>query len=120
MLGLSGAGAVLVPATTKGILAAISGFVTGGKASIDKNLLFDKTVLVMLGRMDALRKAALVTVQTGLKSTEWKSYPLSEALVDVEAYYAAGTIPSAINNINADTGEKLKKSEGELRDLSKR
>lgn len=116
VLGLSAAGALIVPATTKGVLAGISGFVTGSKASIDKNLLFDKTVLVMLGRMEALRKEAFLTLQRGLV-TDWESYPLSAALVDVEAYYAAGTIPAAISSINAQTGEKLKQTETELKSV---
>jgi hypothetical protein len=116
VLGLSAGGALLVPATTKAILAAISGVVTGSKASIDKNLLYDKTVLIMLGRMEALRKDQFLLIQKGLR-TEWNSYPLSAALVDVEGYYNVGTIPAAINSINAQTGQKLKETEDELKAL---
>lgn len=119
VLGLSAGGALLVPATTKAILAGISGAVTGSKASIDKNLLFDKTVLVLLGRMEALRKAALVTLYGNLRKDQWNQYSLSEALVDVETYYNAGTIPAAIISINAETGEKETAAEGKLQELRK-
>jgi|ERR1700693_439319 len=116
VLGLSAAGTLLSPAGTKAILAGISGLVTGTKASIDKNLLFDKTILLMLDRMDVLRKEKLLYIQTGL-GKKWDKYTLPAALVDVEAYYDAGTIPAAINSINASTGDKATQVEKETKDL---
>jgi hypothetical protein len=119
VLGLSGVGSLITAATTKSILAAVAGFVTGTKTSIDKNLLFDKTVLVLVDRMDAIRKERLLEIQKGLAKTTWAEYRLAAALVDVEAYYTAGTIPAAINSINAQTGDKVTKAEKGMQDLRK-
>jgi hypothetical protein len=117
VLGLSGAGTLLSPAGTKAILAGISGFVTGTKASIDKNLLFDKTVLLLIDRMDVLRAAKLLDIQKGLAKSKWADYSLPTALVDVELYYTAGTIPAAINSINAQTGGKASEVEKRTKDF---
>jgi hypothetical protein len=106
VLGLSAAGTLLTPAGTKAILAGISGVVTGTKTSIDKNLLFDKSVALLLERMDALRSAKLLEIQKGLSKPTWDAYTLPTALVDIGAYYSAGTIPSAMTSINAQTGQK--------------
>lgn len=115
VLGLSAAGALLAPARTKAILAGISGVVTGANASVDKNLLFDKTVNVLLERMDVLRKEKLLDITKGL-SLDWAGYTLATGLVDVESYYSAGTIPAAANSISAQTGEKNAKVDKETKE----
>jgi hypothetical protein len=119
VLGLSAAGTLLSPAGTKAILAGISGVITGTKASIDKNLLFDKTVLLLLDRMDVLRSAKLLDIQKGLATDTWEKYTLPTALVDIGAYYSAGTIPAAINNINAQTGGKAAEVETDTKVFKK-
>lgn len=114
LLGLSGAGAVVGGASTKAILAAIAGGITGGKASFDKHVFFEKTMPVLLGQMVALRKQKLVTIRDGLQSPD-SQYPLDQALVDVEAYYHAGTLPGAIIEIAEQAGTSAKQAEKQLR-----
>ena len=116
VLGLSAAGAVVPAAGTKAILAAVSGGLTGGKASIDKNVFYEKTLSVLLGKMEAQRKETLVTIRRGLELPT-ASYPLNQALMDVEDYYKAGTIPGAILGIAATSGASAAAADKELKSL---
>lgn len=103
VLVLGGAGATAGDARTKQILAAISGGITGGKAAFDKHAYFEKTMPALLSQMTALRKTTLLKIQTGL-SKGVDEYQCNQALMDVEDYYAAGTIPGAIKGITEAAG----------------
>ncbi len=116
VLGLSGAGTIVPTAGTKAILAAISGGLTGAKGSVDKNVFYEKTMPVLLGKMEALRKEQLVAIRTGL-NLPTSSYPLNQALIDVENYYKAGTIPGAILGIAESSGATAADAEKNLKNL---
>jgi len=103
-IGLGAAGALTSGGTSQ-ILSAISAGVVGSKESIDKNAYFDKTMPALLIEMDAARKSVLALIKTGL-ATGIDIYPLEAALIDLENYYAAGTIPGAIAGIVEASGEK--------------
>jgi hypothetical protein len=112
-LGLAGATATIGGATTKAALGAVSGGVIGAKASIDKNAYFEKTMPAILSQMIALRKTVLVKVQEGL-TKDVGEYPLNQALIDLEDYYTAGTIPGAIVEIAEQAGAAAKKADALL------
>jgi hypothetical protein len=113
VIGLGGAGAIVGGASTKSILSATSGAITGAKGSIDKHVFFEKTMPVLLSQMEALRKEVLVRIRSGLELGVDK-YPLMAALIDLEDYYKAGTVPGALMGITAASGDTIKKADEKL------
>ncbi len=113
MIGVSGAGAVVGPAGTKSILAAISGGITGSKQSVDKHLYYEKTMPAMMAQMEAGRRTARVRIEQGLAS-DVQTYPLGLALLDLDAYYEAGTLPAAVRGIVQVAGNAIQKADEEL------
>lgn len=117
-LALGAAGAVSTVSSSQAIISALSGFNTGMKTSIDKNVLFESTASVIFQQMEANRAAALVPIYQGY-SLGVEDYPLMRALLDVEAYYRAGTIMAAVSSISRTSGEQQAESKDELQQISK-
>lgn len=116
VIGLNLAGTLVGSAATKSMLAAASGGLVAAKTSFDKNVYFEKTMVVLLGEMVAQRKSVLVRIRGNLvKSVD--EYPLTQALVDLEDYYNAGTIPGALMEIAEESGAKAKKATEDLEDI---
>jgi hypothetical protein len=113
---LGAAGTVTGGESAKSILAAISTSVTGTKGAFDKNVYFQKSAHVLIGRMRALRKEALVPIRTGILQPADK-YPLSQALLDVESYFVAGTVPSAVLDIDKGSEDKKTEAEDKVQDM---
>src|SRR5262245_54135306 len=113
-LALAGAGAVTGSAETKAALAAAAAGIIGAKAAFDKNVFFDKTMPALLAQMVALRKTVLVRIQAGL-SQGIDRYPLTQALIDLEDYYNAGTIPGALTGIVEGAGATAKQADEEMK-----
>jgi hypothetical protein len=113
-LALAGAGAVAGNAGTKAALAAAAAGIIGAKAAFDKNVFFDKTMPALLAQMVALRKTVLVRIQAGL-SQGIDRYPLTQALIDLEDYYNAGTIPGALTGIVEGAGATAKQADEEMK-----
>jgi hypothetical protein len=103
VIGLGAATGVVGGATTKSILGVVSGGLTGAKGIVDKDIFYSKTMPVLLSQMEAQRKVQLVKIRTGL-TVDANRYPLSEALIDVEEYYKAGSIPGALQGIIEQSG----------------
>lgn len=116
VLGLSGAGTIAGGATTKAILAAISGGLTGAKLSFDKTLYYEKTMPVLLAQMEASRARQLVNIWIGLQQDPLQ-YPLTQALVDVDNYYKVGTLPGAIIAISNSAGATTDQAQTQLGQL---
>jgi hypothetical protein len=114
ILGLGGATTVVGGAATKAALGAAITGITGAKVSIDKNAYFDKTLPALVAKMQATRKEVLVRLRTGLNK-DVDVYPLTQALVDLEDYYNAGTIPGAIAGVTASANADGKKADEELK-----
>lgn len=113
ILGLGGAGSVVNSLRTTQTLSAVSGGVAGAKASWDKNAFFDKTMPALLTQMIALRKRVLAKIRTELLEGVDR-YPLNEALIDVESYFFAGTMPGAISAIVEEAGATARKADERL------
>lgn len=120
VLALSATGAVAGTAATKAALAAASGGLVGAKGSFDKNAYFEKTMPVILSRMIAERKKVLATIREGMAGDSIEEYPLHRALIDVEDYYSAGTLPGAIMAVAEDAGKTAKKADEKIENLFKR
>lgn len=90
---------------SKAVLGAFSGGLTGAKASIDKNFFEQKTAQVLVSQMNAQRKSALVPILAGING-DVVQYPLAMAIVDLQAYYEAGTLLGALQGIQAEAGTR--------------
>lgn len=110
LLGLGAAGTVVGGASLKAVLAAVSTALTGLNASYDKTALLEKTVTLLISRMDANRALVLNDIKLSLAMDEETYTPLM-VLSDMERYYYAGTIPGALASINEETGLKAKQGE---------
>ena len=113
VIGLGVAGSITSSLSTTQNLSAISGGITGAKASFDKNAFFDRTMPAILSQMIALRKSALVKIRSGLKAGV-SEYPLNWALIDLEEYFMAGTMPGAVIGIVEEAGATTKKADSML------
>lgn len=110
---LGAAGTVTGGTQAKSILAALSSAVTGTKGAFDKNVYFQNSIQVLIGRMRALRKGVLADVRKNLLQPHDK-YPLSQALFDVESYFVAGTIVAAVSDIEKNSKEKSDQADQEM------
>jgi hypothetical protein len=120
VIALSAAGAVAGGETTKAVLSATSGGLVGAKGSFDKNAYFEKTMPVILLRMTAERKKVLATLREGMARENIEEYPLQRALIDVEDYYSAGTIPGAMMAVAEDAGKTAQKADEKIEITFKR
>ncbi len=103
-LGLGSAGGVVTDATTSRILSALSGGISGSRASINKNLYFEKTLPALLSLMIASRETIKAQIYQGLEQDD-ATYPLGRAFADLERYYLAGSIPGAIAAVTEVAGK---------------
>jgi hypothetical protein len=110
IIGVNLAGTLVGAASTKGILAAISGGTAASRTSISKNFFHEKTVPVLVTAMNAERKQALIPIIEGtVKSLD--EYPLTNAISELLIYYQAGTFIGALQAIQKDAGAKEKQAD---------
>ena len=96
--------------TTKTILSGISSIIGGARLSIDKNAYYEKSMTALVSGMNANRKEILVRILDGMgKSLD--SYPIEQAVSDINDYYQAGTIMSAISTLQKESGAKEEKAD---------
>ena len=115
-LGLNAVGAVTGSAPAKTGLHALSGGLIGSKASIDKNVFFDRTMPALLAQMEAQRSALRLRMMGGMM-VDTSRYPLMQARADLEEYYAAGTMVGAIGSI---TTQAMVEQKGQTDELLRR
>ncbi len=115
-LALSGASAVVPLAETKTVLSAISAGITGAQGSIDKNLFFKKTIVALITQMKADRASKHTDILQKM-DLDTDKYPLTMALIDLEDYYKAGTLPQALTSISATAGAKIKDEKNTQKEL---
>jgi hypothetical protein len=115
-LAIAGATATAGGASTKSILGAVSAFITGSKASFDKNAFFEKTLAAVIAQMVGEREKTRAAIAVH-KQLPVSDYSIFEGLADVKKFVIAGTIPGAIQGIATDAGEKAAKASEELKQL---
>jgi hypothetical protein len=113
VLSLNLAGTAVDGASVKTTLAAIAAGVTGSKIAVDKHYFYEKTMPALVAAMNAQRKVALVPIMQGMQK-EVIDYPFEQAIVDLNAYYEAGTFIGAINAIQVDASAKEKLADQEI------
>jgi hypothetical protein len=111
-LGLTGSASLLTSATTDRILAGVATVVTGADKAYNEKELLSNTIQALQAQMRADRKAQaaaiLIAMMQNGRPTPIDQYPLALALSDVDHYYQAGTVASALIGLsktvaNADT-----------------
>jgi outer membrane murein-binding lipoprotein Lpp len=102
-IGLASAGAVVGSSQTKAILAAISAGLLGAKASVDKDVFYNKTIPALITLMEGQRKIVLAQIYVGLRKGA-ADYTLYQALADLDSYYNAGTINGALVGLTVTAG----------------
>lgn len=101
---LGAAGAAVGDVGIKTGAAALSAGLIGGKASIDKNLYFDRTLPAILAQMDGMRSQVRARILAGMSAPDPNKYPMMQAASDLDDYFNAGTIPGAISAITTQAG----------------
>lgn len=108
-LGLTAAGAM----TGTAVLSAISTGLIGAKAAFDSEVLMDKAILAIHTQMRAQRNYVAARLRRGFKENT-TDYPLALAIIDIEAYYNAGTLLTAFIEITESAGVEAKKAQEDL------
>jgi hypothetical protein len=104
---------VLGGAGTKEALAAAATGIIGATGHIDKNLFYERTMPALLAQMEARRAAAMLKIAQGL-AREDSDYPLALAIVDLNDYKDAGSIPGAVAGVGESAGIKRLEVEKEI------
>jgi len=125
VLGISSYGSVSTAATANQVLHAIAGGITGAQASFNENVLQRATMPALIQKMRALRAKRLTALKHGMyrltqgdtikvvikgeeKEVHEKlvvprklsEYSMRQGLIDLAAYYNAGTFVAAIQDIH--------------------
>jgi len=107
-VGAMGAvGAIVGGGAAQALSAGVAATTAGGVA-IDKTFFYNSTMPTMITAMNAERTAVYTDIAIGLNK-EYKEYPISTAVSDLERYYFAGTLAGAQSSIQKNSGNKATK-----------
>jgi len=98
LLGAGAIGSLVASAANEAAVGTTA--LVGARASVDKNLYFEKTLPALLSTMDAERFRVAAAIQ-GKLSHDTGQYPLGAALADLQAYQLAGSVDFAVNQMNS-------------------
>ncbi len=98
-LGLGTASTITNGERAKTVLSAALTGVSGVNLSIDKNFFRQQTVQALLSSMQANRDRIKTTILKRL-SEDAVSYPFQAARSDLTAYFFAGTLPAALQQLH--------------------
>lgn len=83
----------------KTVISVVTGAVTGTKASVDAHWYDSQTRDAVVKEMQALRSAQLAVIVAGMAHPP-SVYTMEQGMLDIQAYYQAGSISSALQAIN--------------------
>ena len=107
-LGLGVASTITNGERAKTVLsAALTGF-TGATLSIDKNFFRQQTVQALVSSMQAGRDRIKTIIIRRLNNDTASSYPFQAARSDLTAYFSAGTLPGALQELNQTAAASAK------------
>ncbi len=98
-LGLTGAASVVPSASTGRILSAAASGVTGAAGAFDKDILLSQAIQNLETQMRTDRNDQAARMFANMNCSIEK-YPMGMALADLELYYRAGTLASALVGIS--------------------
>lgn len=111
IIGLSAAGALFEDAADD-LATVIAGF-AGTRATIDKNLYFDRTLPALIATMDARRAKVESAIITGLTKTP-EEYPIQALFRDLRRYNNAGSLYRAVTEVTSEAAEEKALAEAEV------
>ena len=103
-LTLNLAGTLVGGARAKGNLAAAAASIGGARSVIDRDYYYEKSIDALVATMNAKRQEVLVPILSGL-AAPLEQYPFERALTQLQEYYQAGTLNSAIQFIHTEAGK---------------
>lgn len=98
VLALTSIGAV-VSGGTANVLSAAAAGLTGARASLSKEVYFEKTLPALIAGMDASRTSIRTQIFSRLAGTDESKYPLEMALADLNAYQLASSLEAGIQQV---------------------
>ena len=113
-IGLTSAATLAAGETIKTVLAAVATGVSGSRLSFNKNFFKEKSPDLLISRMDALRVEKWSQIHLQLMNSTDDTYSLYEAEGDLFAYYQAGSLQTAFQNIIAESGATQMNAEKDI------
>lgn len=103
VLGLAGVATVSGVETANALAAAIAAL-TGARASLSREVYFERTLPALIAGMDVSRLEVATRILTGLARPA-ADYPIEVALMDALAYERAASLDQAIQVVTAEAAE---------------
>lgn len=123
LLGLGGATALTGTTEVANILGQITTGITGFKTAVDSDLLQKNAVPALVAKMRAARATQLLKMQAAMIETDGgkpvgptplSKYSVEQGLIDLNAYYNAGTFVSALQDITAKAADDKKAADTKI------
>lgn len=123
VLALGGATALTGTTEVANILGQITTGITGFKTSVDSDLLQKNAVPALVAKMRVARATQLLKMQVAMINTKndkpvgptpLSKYSVEQGLIDLNAYYNAGTFVSALQDITAKAAEEKKAADDKI------
>jgi hypothetical protein len=99
LLGLGAIGSIWTNAAEEALIGTTS--VTGARGVVDRNLYYEQTLTALVSAMEAERFRVGSAVYAKM-TRDTGQYPLSAAMIDLQAYELAGTLQSAVSEMTED------------------
>jgi len=103
VLGLSGLGSIAKGAANE--FSAGAAALTGTRASLNKELYFEKTLPALIVSMEANRLKPRGEIMRHLREDDVVQYPLEQAFADIANYQMAASLDGAIEQITTAAGQ---------------
>lgn len=98
-------GATLIDSTgVKTVLSALATFTGNTQTLSQEAFYYEQTGPALISAMRADRKNANVAIIAGLKA-DYKNYPITAAMADLDNYFRAGTMASAVTALSKVTAQ---------------
>jgi hypothetical protein len=123
VLALGGATALTGTTEVANVLGQITTGITGFKTSVDSDVLQKNAVPALVAKMRAARATQLLKMQAAMVKTtnggpagptQLSKYSVEQGLIDLNAYYNAGTFVSALQDITAKAAEEKKAADQKI------
>ena len=89
----------------------------GGRKSADLEFFKEQTTAVLISKMDDGRAKVYAGMLKKMKDQDIDEYPTASAVIDLVAYYNAGTLVRAFTQLSKDTAAQAQVSEAAVREL---
>jgi len=89
----------------------------GGRKSADLEFFKEQTTAVLITKMDDGRAKVYAGMLKKMKEQDVEEYPMNSAVVDLVAYYNAGTLVRAFTQLSKDTAAQAQQSENKILEL---